>query len=523
MILKGNTRAHGEELARHLMNARNNDSIELAELRGFVASNLSGAFAETEAIASATNCQKYLYSLSINPSEPMSRAQYAEAIEAIEARLGLADQPRAVVFHVKDGREHAHVAWSRIDDDRMQAVHMAFDRQELRELSRQLARRFGHELPKGIARDRGAERQEQRFNEVSMAEAGQAVRSGISPEARREAITDAYQKSDNAAAFRSALNEHGYVLAQGDKRGFVAVDRAGEVHSLTRQIEGARAKDIRAKLKLDGLEGLPSVQQAKEVMAQKLRDVAAESLLDGSREPSGALMAQARLEALRDAQKAEWKAVKGAYAAEQETFRSRMKSLQDEAQQSVKTSYRPNWAELYRQQHQELVQAQAITATPMRRLAAVVTGQAGELVDRQAGKVAGAFNFVFRGKTTLAALEHRQRQDRVRLSQQQKKAFQDTRRPLEDRGRSERGELRANYQDRMRELGRGHDAELDRALQALDGIRESASSPPVRRSFAERVRANIGDEALRKAEREARDHERTSRPGPGSGGRSFKP
>ena len=34
-------------------------------------------------------------------------------IARTEQALGLADQPRAVVFHVKEGREHCHVVWSR--------------------------------------------------------------------------------------------------------------------------------------------------------------------------------------------------------------------------------------------------------------------------------------------------------------------------------------------------------------------------------------------------------------------------
>ena len=83
MILKGNIRAAGQELANHLLNARDNDRVELAGLHGFAGDTLHKALAETEAIASATNCRKYLYSLSINPSQPMTRAQYEAAIDRI--------------------------------------------------------------------------------------------------------------------------------------------------------------------------------------------------------------------------------------------------------------------------------------------------------------------------------------------------------------------------------------------------------------------------------------------------------
>ena len=106
MILKGSQRSNGADLAIHLMNGFDNESVEIARVDGAVASDLFGAFAEFEAVALGTRAQKPLYSLSINPSAPLTRAQYLEAIGMIEKRLGLSDQPRAIVFHVKDGREH---------------------------------------------------------------------------------------------------------------------------------------------------------------------------------------------------------------------------------------------------------------------------------------------------------------------------------------------------------------------------------------------------------------------------------
>lgn len=48
----------------------------------------------------------------------------------MENKLGLSGQPRAVVFHVKKGREHCHVVWSRIDLDKMRAVQLSNDRQK---------------------------------------------------------------------------------------------------------------------------------------------------------------------------------------------------------------------------------------------------------------------------------------------------------------------------------------------------------------------------------------------------------
>lgn len=266
MILKGNQRAGGADLATHLMNEFDNDLVEVAEIRGTVAQDLHGAFGEHEAVATGTRCTEPLYSLSINPSAPISRDQYRAAIDRIEQRLGLSGQARAVVFHVKHGREHCHVVWSRIDTAKMRAVPLSHDRVKLRTLSRELAHEFGLPLPEGLAQDRDTDRP--RKKDMSLGEKAQAEATGITPRERSAEITDAFRRSDSAEAFRAALKEKGYILARGDKRGFVVVDRFGKVHSLARQIDGVRTRELNDKLAPLAPEQLPSVDQATEAMRQ---------------------------------------------------------------------------------------------------------------------------------------------------------------------------------------------------------------------------------------------------------------
>lgn len=269
MILKGNQRAGGDDLASHLMNLYDNDAVELAEIRGTIADDLHGAFAEYEAMASGTKAREALYSLSINPSEPMSRAQYFTAIDRIGEKLGLGGQPRAVVFHVKGGREHCHVVWSRIDSSEMKAVQLSHDRQKLRAVARELAQEFGHELPEGLRNDRGA----RRFDSdapLSAAELAVADRAGLNADDRRKEITSAYREAVDAQSFIDGLWERGYHLAQGDKRGFVVVDRGGQVHSLSRQVIGASTKDLRAALYPLTPEDLPSVKETRARIADQL-------------------------------------------------------------------------------------------------------------------------------------------------------------------------------------------------------------------------------------------------------------
>jgi len=251
MNLKGSQRAGGVDQATHLLNSFDNDEVKIIEIRGTVASDLLGFMSEAEAIASGTKCKQPFYSLSISPPFRLTSEQYRTTIAAIEQELGLSGQPRAIVLHRKKGREHCHVVWSRIDFRSMTAIHLSHDRLRLQKVRRKLADKFGYQLPDGP--------RETPHN--TLAENAQAEVSGISPEERRFDITEAYMASDNGQSFINALSELGYTLAQGDKRGFVVVDRDGLVHSLTRQIEGVRTKHIHEKLAPLLPDTLPTVQE----------------------------------------------------------------------------------------------------------------------------------------------------------------------------------------------------------------------------------------------------------------------
>jgi len=126
MILKGNQRAGGIQLAKHLLNKIENDHVTVHEVRGFISNNITGAFKEAYAISQGTRCKQFLFSLSLSPPEteivPIST--FEDAIKDIEKHIGLEKQPRAIVFHEKEGRRHAHAVWSRIDLESMTAINL---------------------------------------------------------------------------------------------------------------------------------------------------------------------------------------------------------------------------------------------------------------------------------------------------------------------------------------------------------------------------------------------------------------
>lgn len=264
MILKGSQRASGQELAAHLMKLDDNEHVELHQLRGFVADDLKGAFKEAEAISRGTRCRQYLFSLSLSPPEQerVPPAIFERAIDTIEQRLGLEGQPRAIVFHEKEGRRHCHCVWSRIDAETMTARPMSFFKNRLTELSRGLYLEHGWKMPDGI-RD-SAKRDPTNF---TLAEHQQAKRQGADPRWLKQSMQDCWATSDDCKALGRALEERGFFLAKGDKRGFVVLDHQGEVYSLPKML-GLKTKEVRQRLG-DG-DDLPSVDATQQTIGARM-------------------------------------------------------------------------------------------------------------------------------------------------------------------------------------------------------------------------------------------------------------
>jgi len=205
-----------------------------------------------------------LFSMSLNPPEGayVETEVFEKTADAIERKLGLENQPRAIVFHEKDGRRHAHVVWSRIDTEKMRAINLPHYKTKLRDVSRELYLEHGWDMPRGL-QDRRL-RDPLNFNRE---EWQQAKRSGIDPREIKSATQQCWNTSDNCTSFEHALKERGFWLAKGDRRGFVAVDYRGEVYSLSRYA-GVKTKELEARL--GDREHLPSVDQVKATIAKSM-------------------------------------------------------------------------------------------------------------------------------------------------------------------------------------------------------------------------------------------------------------
>lgn len=273
MIIKGGSRSGPKWLGRHLTRVDTNERVHVMELQSPHA-DLTEAFRDWQVITEGTRGFKGLYHANIDPAMDyaMTHDQWWRCVEVLERELGLEGQPRAIVLHEKHGREHLHVVWSRADTATMTLRSDSHNYLAHERASFVLEQEFGHEMVPGKHAKRDRDRQSDMPRaEVSHDEWQQAERSGVDHRARKAQITQLFEASDSGPAFKAALEDAGYVLVRGDKRGFVLLDTDGRAHSLSRQLPDVKAADLRAFMVEIDLESLPSVKEARTAIREKDR------------------------------------------------------------------------------------------------------------------------------------------------------------------------------------------------------------------------------------------------------------
>jgi hypothetical protein len=286
MIIKGGSRAAPSQLAWHLQRRDTNERVEILELQS-PAPTLGEAFRDWQTLVEGTRGFKGLYHANIDPAKDyvMTREQWQRAVDVLEKELGLEGQPRAVVMHEKHEREHIHVVWARTDIDRMvlrsdSQNYLAHER-----ASQALEQEFGHEPVPGKHAKRDREKQpEFPRAEANQAEWQQGERTGIDPATRKDQVTALQQACDNGQTFKTALEEQGYILANG-RRGFVIVDQWSNVHSLARQIHDMKTAELRAFMKDVDLDSLPTPEDAKDLQRQRRQERPREEQLGDEHPP----------------------------------------------------------------------------------------------------------------------------------------------------------------------------------------------------------------------------------------------
>jgi len=247
-------------------------------------------------------------------------------------------------------RRHAHAVWCRIDPETMTAKQLSFDREKLREVSRELHIKHDLEMPPGLQNSK--DRDPRNF---TLEEWQQCKRAEKNPKQVKEVFQDCWSASDSRQAFANALQEQGYILAQG-RRGHMAVDFKGEKYPVHRYV-GNKAKDVRARF--GDPEGLPSIDAAQKIAAQQITNRLQELKLEQEQE----------LQTKREHEAAEQKRLRDAQAKEAQQLKEEQTKRQQEEEQTRQSRIRGGlWGiwdrvtgkrkETERQNEQEAIQAQ---------------------------------------------------------------------------------------------------------------------------------------------------------------------
>ena len=280
IIINGGSRRAGGWWAKHLENGEKNEQVKLVEVVGLNGTAATELFREMYALSRGSKATNYFYQANINPrgDEHLTPEQRHEAKETLLKNLGLSGQPHFVYEHEKNGRGHIHVIAFRIDLEKQRAISDSLTAVIHERTSRALEIKFDLERGKSIlVKDRDFERPDRRPKKY---ESFRSMDSGIDPEKVKADARQHWHSADNGKSFKAALEASGeYILAAGDRRDFVIIDRAGDDHSLARRL-GVKAAEIRARMADLDPASLPSVEQAQEMQRTRTAERARAAEID---------------------------------------------------------------------------------------------------------------------------------------------------------------------------------------------------------------------------------------------------
>ena len=214
----------------------------------------------------ATAGAVYSFSLAWHPEQNPQREEMVSAADSLMEKLGLADHQAVLVAHSDADHSHIHGIVNLVNPDNGKTAQVRMDHLAMSKWAQSYeeehgkvycqARKENNAERERLQKLKKEKQQEQGLTaEFGKAAAGEKkkevsgfVKHREQPVEKAPTVAELYERSDSGRAFKAALQEQGYTLAKGDRRGFVLVDQQGKISSLSRQLKGQRAKDIKARL-----------------------------------------------------------------------------------------------------------------------------------------------------------------------------------------------------------------------------------------------------------------------------------
>jgi hypothetical protein len=186
----------------------------------------------------------YSFSLAWHPEQNPDQETMLEAAFKTLELLKLEDHEAVMVAHEDTDHPHVHVICNLVNPENGKTSVQSYDKLILSAWAEEYENNEGQ-----IRCEQRVINNAKRRNQLTLTQKFGMVKHRDKKLELSDKIQKLYDGSDGAKAFQGALEQEGYTLAKGDRRGFVIVDRAGEIFSLSRQLKGQRAKDIKQQLK----------------------------------------------------------------------------------------------------------------------------------------------------------------------------------------------------------------------------------------------------------------------------------
>jgi hypothetical protein len=213
----------------------------------------------------ATKGDVYGMSLSFEKGAAVSDEEMLEAGLSALAAVGMTSHQAVLIRHTDTDHPHLHIIVNLVHPKTGIRAKLGNDRLKLSAWAEAYEREHGK-----IVCPQRVENNERRRN-------GEFVKHREEEAAQAPTINGLYQSADSGKAFAAAVQaELGLTLAMGHKGRVVLVDGEGKISALARQLEGQRAKDIKAKLADLDMKALPDAaalsEERQQLAAAKRRE-----------------------------------------------------------------------------------------------------------------------------------------------------------------------------------------------------------------------------------------------------------
>lgn len=195
----------------------------------------------------------FAFSLSWHPEQEPDKGEMMKAAKSAVKALGLEEHEALYVSHNDEPHKHVHVIVNRVHPRTGKAATLSKSKERLSKWAHAYEKEHGkvycqQREEKQKTRERGSREERNRYGDP--------------------VIQKAWERSDSGRAFRAALAEEDYCLAQGYKR-LVVVDKYGKTQNPVRHLDGVKAQDFNNRMKDLEPGKLPKADEIQKAIREK--------------------------------------------------------------------------------------------------------------------------------------------------------------------------------------------------------------------------------------------------------------